>query len=549
MRIVIAQINATIGDFRGNSEAILQQAYQAQRLGGDILLCPEMSLCGYPPMDLLEHRDFVSSTERALLDIARRAPSDIALVVGHVAPSTTPVSGKYLQDVASVVFRGKVIHRQAKTLLPTYDVFDESRYFKPAQRRHCFEFRGVRIGILICEDLWWNSPEYGVAMSCNAADPAEDLIKEGVQLILSLSASPFYTDKLSHRLRVLSKVAHRTGASVVYANLVGANDALIFDGCSMAMDASGKLLCLADRFREQTLVADFQQEQRIPIPPACDRYQQIAEALRLGISDYLRKTGQHRVHLGLSGGIDSAVVATLAVQSVGADRVTLLLMPSDYSSSGSITDARQLARNLGADSECLSIETLLRHFCTLLQPLLAGQRDLGDLTEENIQARIRGLLLMAFSNRFRSLTLCTGNKSELATGYCTLYGDMVGGLAVIGDLFKGEVYKLARFLNHEREIIPEAIFAKAPSAELRANQKDEDSLPPYDLLDGVLECRLIQNLTGEEIVARGYDRILVDRVLTLIDQAEHKRQQAPPVLKVSPRAFGSGRRMPIARAV
>lgn len=541
MKIALAQINPRIADFAANRDAIVQSACQALDQGAELVLTPELSLCGYPPMDLLDQASFVLENQRSLRLLQKELPPEIAVVVGGVDRSGE-AKGKFLQNTAFVVYQGRLIHRQAKTLLPTYDVFDEARYFAPATSWEVFEFKGRRMGIAICEDMWWEterdaSVRYGL-------DPVSRLLDAGAELLLVPSASPFYTGKAETRFRLMEFIGKNSHVPVVYVNTVGANDNLIFDGQSMVCDASGRLVHQSPGFREDLSVLDpFEALQVLPVRQ--DEYGDIAEALRLGIRDYLRKSGFSRVHLGLSGGIDSAVVAVLAAQALGADKVSAFLMPSPYSSEGSITDSEVLGHRLGIQLHTLEIADLMSAFDRALEPLFENCSP--DLTEENIQARIRGSLLMAYSNKFGSLVLTTGNKSELAVGYCTLYGDMAGSLAVIGDLFKTQVYGLARYLNRDEEIIPQAIIDKLPSAELRPNQKDQDSLPDYEILDGILKGLILEHKTKTELLADGFPEAVVPKVLRMVAAAEYKRRQAPPVLKVSPRAFGTGRRIPIAR--
>ena len=439
---------------------------------------------------------------------------------------------------------GAVLHTQAKTLLPTYDVFDEARWFEPADRRTVCPFAGERIGMAICEDLWWEGEttpglRYPV-------DPIAELLDAGASIIIAPTASPFHVGKPKTRLELFSRVGKASGVPVVYVNMVGGNDNLVFDGQSMVFSREGKLVFLGASFEEELAFVDTKATcPEIPLPE--DPWAQMEGALVLGIRDYMKKCGFTRAHLGLSGGIDSALVAALAVKALGPDKVAVFGLPSRYSSEGSVNDARELAANLGLTLKLLSIEDTFAAYLETLAPVFEGRP--VDITEENIQARIRGTLLMAYSNKFNSLLLTTGNKSELAVGYCTLYGDMSGGLAVIGDLLKGQVYGLARSIQAHTPVFPEAIFTKAPSAELRPDQKDQDSLPPYDVLDAILQEYLVGNKSADIIAGNGFDPRLVKSVLRMVDAAEYKRRQAPPVLKVSQKAFGTGRRVPIARKI
>jgi NAD+ synthase (glutamine-hydrolysing) len=543
VKVAIGQINPVIGDFSGNAAKILDYVAKAERGAADVIVFPEMCVCGYPPMDLLDHVSFVEANLKTLRLIQQGSPKGIGIVLGYVDKNRSS-AGKPLVNAVSLIRNGEVLLTQTKTLLPTYDVFDEARYFEPADRRRVIPFEGEQIGIAICEDIWWEAEQPSALHY--PVDPVKELLDQGATVILSPSASPFYAGKLDVRLRLLSSIGKSSGVPVVYVNMVGGNDSLIFDGRSLVTSAEGNLNFLGAGFEEQLAFVDTQSlESRIALDQ--NKYEELEQALVLGIRDYLDKCGFKRVHVGLSGGIDSSVVAVLATNAVGSENVTVFALPSRYSSESSREDAQTLAENLGIKLHSLSIEEMFRVGLETLVPVFKDKP--LDATEENLQARIRGLLLMAFSNKFHSLLLATGNKSELATGYCTLYGDMCGVLAVIGDLFKTEVYALARSLNRDKEVIPESVLTKAPSAELRPEQTDQDSLPPYDLLDQILELYLLQNKTFEEITALGYKASLVKSVLNMVGKAEFKRRQAPPVLKVSPRAFGTGRRIPIARTI
>ena len=541
MKIACGQINPTIGDFAGNCEKVIRFASQARGAGCDLVAFPEMCLCGYPPLDLLESDLFVEENLRALRHLQAAAPTGIGIVVGYVDRNRAH-PGKGLLNVASLLVDGAVVHSQAKTLLPTYDVFDEARWFEPADGRSVAPFRGEKLGLAVCEDVWSESePAPGLRYP---VDPVADLLDAGATLIVVINASPFHPGMPHTRLRLLSRIGASAGVPAVYVNTVGANDNIVFDGQSMVTSSDGRLIHLGAAFEEQLAVVDTAARgPEVPLPP--DPIAQLEGALVLGIRDYVRKCGFSRVHLGLSGGIDSALVAVLAVKALGPERVEVFGLPSRYSSEGSITDARALAKNLGLTLKVVAIEDIFSAFLATLAPVFDGRKP--DITEENIQARIRGTLLMAYSNKLNSLLLTTGNKSELATGYCTLYGDMSGGLAVIGDLLKVQVYAMARAINTREPLIPHAIIDKAPSAELRPDQKDQDSLPPYSTLDAILERYLVQNMSAAEIAENGFDPALVKSVITMVEKAEYKRRQAPPVLKVSPKAFGTGRRIPIAR--
>jgi NAD+ synthase (glutamine-hydrolysing) len=541
VRIALGQINPVIGDFSGNLAKILAFAGEARRRGAELAVFPEMCLCGYPPMDLVEHDSFVEANLKSLRLLQQQAPTDIGIVVGYVDRNRTR-AGKPLVNTVSLVLDGEILLTQEKTLLPSYDVFDEARYFEPARERRVLEWRGQRLGIAICEDFWWEAER--ATGSRYPVDPIKELLDQGATLILAPSASPYHAGKPQVRLGLLSGIGKSSGVPVFYVNTVGANDSLIFDGQSMVTSPEGRLAFLGTAFEEQLAVVDASAG-GAELSLSADRYRELEQALVLGIADYARKCGFRRVHLGLSGGIDSSLVAVLAVRAVGPEQVTMLALPSRYSSPGSITDAETLARNLGVRLERLPIEEVFQASLNGLEPIFQGTAP--DSTEENLQARIRGTLLMAYGNKFHSLLLATGNKSELATGYCTLYGDMCGGLAPIGDLLKTEVYALARSLNRDRQLIPETVFDKPPSAELKPDQTDQDTLPPYEQLDRILSRYLLDNLTFEQITALGEDPDTVRRVLSMVSRAEFKRRQAAPVLKVSPRAFGTGRRIPIAR--
>jgi NAD+ synthase (glutamine-hydrolysing) len=570
MLVGLAQVNTVIGDFDGNREKMLAFAEAAVATesrgscsvarGGcegrvDLLVFPELSLCGYPPMDLLDQESFAEESLAALRRLQRELPRELAVAVGYVDRNRSG-QGKPLVNAIALLRGGELAFTQAKTLLPTYDVFDEARYFESARARRVVEIAGRRVGFAICEDIWWEEPP--VPGMRYMADPVKDLLDAGAELLVVPSASPFAAGKLELRMKLSAKAARQGGVPLLYCNLIGANDSLVFDGRSFALDAQGGLSELAG-WEEELLVVDTGPLEREAArasgwtapsaPDVRDKYDEIERALVLGISDYMRKCGFRKACLGLSGGIDSALVAVLAAEAVGAAQVTCISMPSRYSSAGSVSDSAALCGALGLRLESLPIEGPFSAYLALLEPKFEGRET--DIAEENLQARVRGSLLMAWSNKFGALLLTTGNKSELAAGYCTLYGDMCGGLAPIGDLFKTEVYGLARYINARagRAVIPEATLNKAPSAELRPNQTDQDSLPPYEDLDAILNLYILQNLGAAEIVERGCDAALVERVVSMVGKAEHKRRQSAPVIKVSARAFGTGRRIPIARAV
>ncbi|NNM54966.1 MAG: NAD+ synthase [Spirochaetales bacterium] len=544
MKIALAQFNPKVGDFSGNSTQLLALAQNAAQQGVRLLVFPEMSLCGYPPLDLLSFPAFLRQSEKALNYVAQNLPSGLATVVGSVAGAPQG-SEKTLMNVAFVLLNGQIVFQQAKRLLPTYDVFDERRYFAPGQNSVPFELDGLKLGIAICEDLWWEvSRDLGTPYAQN---PVEDLVNAGVDLILSPSASPYHVGKAPLRHDILQSIAQNFRVPVAYVNQVGGNDSLIFDGNSLVTDAQGRLVAQGASFAPDLVVW----ETTAPVKPLPLRtvspWGELRQALALGIRDYAQKSGFTHLHLGLSGGIDSAVVAVLAVDALGADNGTCFGMPSRYSSSGSIADAEALARNLGVSFQLIPIEGPFNAFLAALAPVFQGTTP--GVAEENLQARIRGTYLMAYSNKFSSLLLTTGNKSELSVGYCTLYGDMAGGLGAIGDLLKTEVYALAREMNAERELIPTATLTKPPSAELRPDQTDQDSLPPYDDLDRLLQGYIVRHESVSDLVQHGEAIDLAERVLKLTASAEYKRWQAPPVLKVSPVSFGIGRRLPLVRSL
>jgi NAD+ synthase/NAD+ synthase (glutamine-hydrolysing) len=543
MKIALLQINPTVGDIAGNSRLIQQAVAAAERAGAELAVTPEMALVGYPPRDLLLARSFVHRSWQAVSALATALDRSLPVIVGLPEPNPSD-EGRPLFNAAVLARNGRLEQRFRKSLLPTYDVFDEDRYFEPSRDAQLLQFGGCRLGVSVCEDVWndrdfWRRRRYHV-------DPIQELVASGAQVIVNLSASPFSVGK--HRLReqMLASMARKHRVPVVYVNQVGGNDDLIFDGRSCAFDAQGAPIGRGRSFESDVLVVDLADNATIGPPPDLEAECEIWHALIVGTRDYARKCGFKSAVLGLSGGIDSALTAALAAEALGADAVLGVLMPSPYSSKGSIDDSMELAKNLGIKTLTLPIEPAMRVMEETLEPAFHGAP--RDVTEENIQARLRGNLLMALSNKRGALLLTTGNKSELAVGYCTLYGDMSGGLAVIADVPKTMVYRVARWLNTtgKTAIIPESILAKAPSAELRPNQTDQDSLPPYDVLDEILQRHIEQQQSADEIVAAGFDGTTVGRVLDMVRRAEFKRKQAAPGLKVTDRAFGTGWRMPIA---
>ena len=550
MKIALAQINPTVGDFTGNLSKIVDASRRAAAAGARIAVFPELVICGYPPADLLEKPSFLARAVRAVEELRLATAGLSAAVLVGVALPAPEGSGKRAVNAAVLLDKGEVLLEQHKMLLPFYDVFDEQRYFAPATSQRVIDFEGERLAITICEDAWndknfWPQRLYPV-------DPVEDIMRQHPSILINISASPFWHGKLAVRERMLAAVATRHGIPIVFVNQVGGNDSLVFDGSSFALAADGSVLSQASSFDEDLVITEISAaavtRPLLPQDGEAAETESAYRALVLGTRDYVRKTGFRKVLIGLSGGIDSALVAAIACDALGAENVLGVGMPSQYSSSGSVEDSRRLAANLGMRFEILAIEPLFREFSQTLEPLFAGLK--ADLTEENLQSRIRGTLLMALSNKFNSLVLTTGNKSEMAVGYCTLYGDMVGALAVIGDLVKTRVYALSRWVNRNGEVIPEAILTKAPSAELRPDQKDTDSLPPYEVLDPILEAYVERYESPAQIVGRyGFAAETVEQVVRLVERTEYKRQQAAPVLKVTPKSFGMGRRFPIAARV
>ncbi|MGP8220855.1 MAG: NAD+ synthase [Limisphaerales bacterium] len=571
MKIGLLQLNSTIGDFIANRQKLMAGYDQACTLGAEFVIAPELFLSGYPPRDLLLRADFIDANLAALAETAKSI-GPIPLCVGYVDENSER-PGRALRNSAAVLQNGKIIWRTHKSLLPTYDVFDEDRYFEPAKCATPFQFNseGIRskLGITICEDIW-NDEDFWPERLYRR-DPIKELIGQGAEIILNISASPWHDGKEKTRLAMLQRVARDERVPLVQVNLVGANDELIFDGHSAALNSRGEVIAFGKGFEEEIFVADLGKNSAPPAPslspPGGERVaesrvrgltfppreQQIFSALSLGIRDYVHKCGFTSALVGLSGGIDSALVAVLAADALGADKVLGVSMPARYSSKGSLSDAEVLAKNLGIRYEILPIEPVFQSVEKQLAKVFAGTKP--NEAEENVQSRLRGVTLMALSNKFGALVLTTGNKSEMAVGYCTLYGDMCGALAVIADVFKTDVYKIARWVNsdhasragREKITIPEASLTKPPSAELRPNQKDQDSLPDYEILDAILQAYVVENSGREEIIKRGFPAQVVNDVINKINFSEYKRRQAAPGLRVSPRAFGMGRRIPIAQ--
>ena len=541
MKIGFAQINTTVGDFPGNCEKIVRAYQQAVALGADLVVAPELAITGYPPQDLVFKSRFVPMN-LDILEKLRAEVGEVPLLTGFVGYNRAS-KGRPFRNAAALLRRDRPPEIVYKSLLPTYDVFDEARYFEPAEETHPVEFNGLKIGITICEDIW--TQEY-LPRPLYTKDPLASLVAQGAGLIINLSASPFNLGKPRRRFEMLSRLAAKHGLPVFYCNLVGGNDHLVFDGNSLAIDAQGRLLAQLPAFGEQVAVVDAGPGAPVIATPVFQSEpEQLHGALCLGVRDYLQKCGFKSAVIGLSGGIDSAVTAAIAVRALGPDNVLGVAMPTRFSSQGSIDDALALAKNLGIRCLQIPIQESFESVKKQFSELFAGLPE--DTTEENIQPRLRAATLMAISNKFNHLLLTTGNKSELAVGYCTIYGDMAGGLAVISDVPKTKIYELAKWINRDREIIPLNTITKPPSAELKPDQTDQDTLPPYDLLDEILQLYVEENLGVRDIVKRGYDEKTVRWIQRRVDLNEYKREQAAPGLKVTSRAFGMGRRMPIAQ--
>ena len=534
MKVFVAQVNPTVGDFKGNLEKILKSIDAAKRADADICLFSEMVITGYPAQDFLHHDEFIRSADKTLEKVVD-ASKGISVVIG-----TARKEGKALFNTAAVISDGVLLGFQDKRLLPTYDVFDEARYFTPGDSTKVFPLHDKAVAVTICEDLWQHA-----GLLKHADYPVDPVIEAKAlkpDVVLNLSASPYHYNKVGDRFFVVAKAAETIGAPVVYCNQVGGNDSLIFDGGSVAMDPKGAFLARLNSFKEDEQLVDSKGS---PIhPEAHDPLEDLKNALVLGIRDYFYKSGFKKACLGLSGGVDSALVAVLAKEALGKEHLTAVAMPSPYSSEGSLSDAEALAKNLGIELIEIPIDSPFESFLNLLEPHFKGKAP--DVTEENLQARIRGMILMALSNKHGHLVLSTGNKSELAMGYSTLYGDLAGGLAVIADVTKEKVYALCRHINKEREIIPDSILTKAPSAELKPDQKDSDTLPPYPLVDAVLTAYIEKNRSAEQIAQEeGLPLSQVQELIHKIHQSEYKRRQAPPGLRVTEKAFAVGRRFPI----
>jgi len=541
VKIALGQINPTVGDFAGNAAKMVEYSHRAQAGGAGLILFPELAVCGYPPRDLVERGSFVTHNREAVERIAAETRG-IAVICGLVTPAGAE-TGKSVMNSAALLKDGAVAFVQSKMLLPTYDVFDEMRNFAPATEQKLFSFCGKQIALTICEDAWndkhfWNRRLYRF-------DPVEALIGAGGNFVLNISASPFWLGKRELRREMLATIARNYKIPVAMVNQVGGNDSLIFDGSSLVIGPEGKIVAQGKSFEEDLIYFDSNQFTGDIHPQIEGEDASAYTALVLGTRDYVRKCGFRQVIVGLSGGIDSALTGVIAADAVGPENVIGVGMPGPYSSKGSIGDARALAENLGIRFEVLPINEVFASYNKILRQVFTGYKE--DVTEENIQSRARGTMLMALSNKLGAIVLSTGNKSELGVGYCTLYGDMVGGLAVISDVPKTMVYRLSRYVNSQRAVIPAASLEKPPSAELRAGQKDSDTLPPYEVLDAILEDYVEESHSAEQIAAdHKFDLKLVRRVICMVERSEYKRQQAAPGLKISAKAFGYGRRFPIA---
>jgi NAD+ synthetase len=546
MRVAVAQLNFKIGAFTANLEKIAAAVERARGRGAELVVFSELATVGYPPGDLLERDEFIAQNLEQLERVAALSDERLAVLIGFVDRNTSD-HGKGLYNAAALCSGGRVIDRSYKCLLPTYDVFDEARYFEPAGKIRPLTLDGVQLGVTICEDLWSDADLWERRLY--RRDPVDELVQQGAELLINISASPFTLGKVRVRREMVAGEARQHGRFFFYVNQVGGNDELVFDGHSLVAGPDGRVVLRADDFEEDLLVYDVPLAEEYPAVTgelrtvAESDEEEAYQALVLGTRDYVRKCGFSQVLLGLSGGIDSALTAVVAAAALGPENVLGVAMPTRYSSDSSLSDAESLARNLGIEYRVIAIDAVFQSFLDGLEPAFAGHEP--DVTEENIQARTRGTVLMALANKLGRLLLATGNKSEVAVGYCTLYGDMCGGLAVISDVPKTLVYRLAELVNRERQLIPASTIDKAPSAELRPDQVDQDSLPPYEVLDAVLESYVEHCRTVEEMVASGLERAAVEQVVRLIDANEYKRRQAAPGIKISTKAFGIGRRYPI----
>jgi NAD+ synthase (glutamine-hydrolysing) len=541
MKIALVQINPLIGDFKHQCDRIAAYCLEARQKGCDLAVFPELAVCGYPPRDLLEQKAFVEASLKALEYLVQHIRG-IGVVVGFVRPNPDDMA-KTLFNSAVVFEDGRILHEVNKQLLPTYDVFDERRYFEPGRQSPPLDYKGRRIGLTICEDVWNDKDVF--SRRIYGVDPVAQLVEAGADLLINIAASPYHMAKIDFRDRMLSTIAGKYRVPVVFVNQVGGNDHILFDGSSAVFGVDGKIKARCRDFTEDLALFDTQTETGERHPVAESPVASVLEALVMGTRDYVIKCGFKKAVIGLSGGIDSALTACIAQRALGSENVSTVFMPSKYTSGHNYDDTRQLARNLNLDYTIVSIDDIFDRFVEKLVPGADPQKP--GITEQNIQARIRGTLLMGVSNRDGSLVLTTGNKSELAVGYCTLYGDMNGGLAVISDVPKTLVYSLSRHINRSGEVIPQRIIDKAPSAELKPDQTDQDDLPPYDIIDAILKGYVEEALSPEELIAAGHDPRTVAEVIRRVDQNEYKRYQAAPGLKVTAKAFGEGRRYPLAK--
>jgi len=540
MKIAVAQINTTIGDFEGNKRKVLNRLAWAEKAGADIVVFPELTICGYPPRDLLEKPIFIQRNLECVEAIASKT-SKTAVALGYISINEAQI-GRGFFNTAGLLYNGAVQFSQAKSLLPEYDVFDEARHFEPAHTHRVHNFRGRKIALSLCEDLW-SSYDFG-GRRFYPHDPVQLFVNDGAEILINLSASPYTLKKHKIRRALVCGAASRFSRPVIYCNLVGGNDELVFDGLSFASNAAGEITAIGKAFEEDSFIVDVDHMgEPFEMREMADE-EEIFNALVLGVRDYMKKCGFRKAVVGLSGGIDSAVVAAIAVNAIGAKNVTAIMMPSHFTSRQSLKDSDAIVRNLKIGYEMISIDNTFDAYRRMLG--FSKKETKVTVTEENIQARIRGNILMAISNREGALVLSTGNKSELSVGYCTLYGDMAGGLAVISDVPKTMVYNIARFINRKREFIPESVLTKPPTAELKPDQTDQDTLPPYEVLDEILKAYVEEHLSSTSIIAMGFDKKIVEDVIKRVDSNEYKRRQSPPGFKVTSKAFGIGRRFPIA---
>ena len=541
MKIALAQINPTIGDFDGNTEKIMAAAERARGLSCDLVVFSELVISGYPPRDLLERKDFVETNLKHLQKLVTSIKG-IGVICGFVDKNPEK-EGNPLYNSAVLFDKGKILHQTHKRLLPAYDVFDERRYFEPGTECSSFLYEDCRIGITVCEDIW-NDKDF-FSRQLYPVDPVERVIKEGADLLVNIAASPYYVGKREFKWDMFGGIAKKYELPLLYVNQVGGNDSVLFDGISLAFDSKGKMTARARDFEEDVVTFDTDSQKGDMHPISESDTQSILNALIIGTRDYVRKCGFSKAVVGLSGGIDSALTACIATRALGKENVIVIFMPSQYTSKENLEDTRELAANLGIKLLNVPIEEIFKKYLQELSPLFEDVET--EVTGQNIQARIRQIILMALSNKFGYLLLSTGNKSELAVGYCTLYGDMSGGLAVISDVPKTTVYQIARFINRDNEMIPERIIQKSPSAELKPDQLDQDDLPPYEILDGILKAYIEENKAAEEIMETGFEPSVVRDIIRRVDRNEYKRHQSPPGLKVTTKSFGYGRRYPIAQ--